>query len=886
MRISVVVPVYNEDRNIQPCLRALSEALAGREHEILVCYDFDGDTTLAAIEAMPDRPAGVRLVKNTLGAGVATAMRAGFAAAQGHVVVTTMADLSDPPSVIPAMADRIAAGAHVVSGSRYRKGGSQTGGPALKRLMSRAAGLTLRWIAGLGTHDATNNFRAYERNFLKTVPCESVAGFELGLEMTVKAHLHGFKVAEVPTTWTDRTAGASRFRIAKWLPHYLRWYLRAMATPLAVWGALVAAAIASPWALVALPVLLAARHVRGRMRLIDALFPLAWMAAHPAVAAALSVAHHALVARMRDGPAFFVSKAGRMWPAVVACALVWIASLAIPQPPHEHWLDFSWRMAQNRLFRDGAQAGVDYVFPYGPLGCFVMPVHDRALFGGAVLWQLIVKLLTVALVVRAAGPARWPAILVLFFTLPLDENAACMLAIVASAVLFCRSGNGPDDAAACLALPVVLATAKLTFAMLAFGCMLVMAAAAWRRRGWAAGLAVVGIALLLRATVWTACGQSLANVPQYVAASFEIMRGYGQTMALTGDRTQLIAGLVAGGLALVLLALERREPFVGLAVLGGLAIAWSSGFVRHDASHALGFFCVAAVAPLLVARSGRAAEVARYAAVLVSIWSVLGISNLPRTLYFEVPRPPRKLVRNAAALATIGAHRDACDRGLEQLARGYDLPRVRERIGGRTVDIMSYDQAVLLLNGFAWRPRPVYQGYSAYTPALQRMNAEFFRGPGAPDFVLFTPQTIDGRHPMMDDAEALWEVFARYRPALVEKSWLLLERTDRVRAAGELRLERDVADGETVDLGERGKEVLRLAVEADGRRDIEVAGGDGQTHRWTIFPSMTGHGFMLAPILRDQYDWVLRRPSSVATAFRIRGGPARVRVWREPIGRD
>ena len=83
--ISVVVPVYNEAGNIEPCLRGLWSVLEGIEHEILVCYDFEEDDTLPAIAAMPDAPPSVRLVKNDLGRGAAFALRAGFAAAAGDV---------------------------------------------------------------------------------------------------------------------------------------------------------------------------------------------------------------------------------------------------------------------------------------------------------------------------------------------------------------------------------------------------------------------------------------------------------------------------------------------------------------------------------------------------------------------------------------------------------------------------------------------------------------------------------------------------------------------------------------------------------------------------------------------------------------------------------
>lgn len=250
-RISVVLPVYNEDQNIQACLRGLWDALRGFDHEILVCYDFDEDRTLPAIASMTDRPPTVKLVKNDVGPGVAGALRAGFRAASGDVVVTTMADLSDPPAAIPAMVEKIRRdGADVVSGSRYMKGGSQTGGPKLKRFLSRAAGLSLHWIAGIGTHDVTTNFRAYRASFLRRVEVESRGGFEVATELTVKAHLEGLKVGEVASSWTDRTAGESRFRLRAWLPRYLRWYGRAMAAPVLVlgtWGGLLILALAFVW---------------------------------------------------------------------------------------------------------------------------------------------------------------------------------------------------------------------------------------------------------------------------------------------------------------------------------------------------------------------------------------------------------------------------------------------------------------------------------------------------------------------------------------------------------------------------------------------------------------------------------------------------------------
>lgn len=309
--VSIVVPVRNEHDNIGPCLARLDAALHDTTHEILVVYDHPDDTTLPAIERIAPRPGALRLVRNTLGPSPSFAIRAGIAAATGDVVVITMADLSDPPEAILAMARAVRSGADVVSGSRYMRGGSQTGGPLLKTLLSRSAGLSLAWVAGVGTHDATTSFRAFSRRFVDEVPLESRTGFTFGIESTVKAHQTGFVVGEVPSSWTDRTAGQSNFRVAKWLGAYLRWYLAAMFVPLAVWSAWLAHValvwlladpssplLATPAASFAL--VLGARRLRRRMSAIDTIIPLGLLhpladprAATPAgwsVAAAICVA--------------------------------------------------------------------------------------------------------------------------------------------------------------------------------------------------------------------------------------------------------------------------------------------------------------------------------------------------------------------------------------------------------------------------------------------------------------------------------------------------------------------------------------------------------------------------------------------------------------------
>jgi dolichol-phosphate mannosyltransferase len=222
--LSIVIPVYNEGENVVPTLRGIVERTRSRPLEVLVVHDFDEDTTVPVVKRLQAEMPELRLHRNTLGRGVLNAMKSGLRAARAQYVLITMGDGSDDPADIDRMYELARAGADVVAGSRYMRGGRQVGGPLLKRSMSRAAGLSLHWLGGVPVHDATSNFRLYSKRLLNQVTIESTGGFELGIELTVKAYLLGMKVAEVPTTWRDRTAGTSRFQLWQWLPRYMKWY--------------------------------------------------------------------------------------------------------------------------------------------------------------------------------------------------------------------------------------------------------------------------------------------------------------------------------------------------------------------------------------------------------------------------------------------------------------------------------------------------------------------------------------------------------------------------------------------------------------------------------------------------------------------------------------
>lgn len=224
--ISVVIPAYNEGEDAIVGLQAIHDAIES-PHEILVIVDSAEDSTISPVRTLGKEIPEIKCLVSELEPGPANAIRFGFSQAASDIFVVSMADGCDDPRQIEDLARLINRGVSVASASRYMLGGQQVGGPRLKGFLSRFAGTVLYFFAGVGTRDATNSFKAYSREFVELAKPQSKNGFELGLELTVKARRLRRPVAEIPTTWIDRSFGLSNFKIWKWLPFYLHWFIYA-----------------------------------------------------------------------------------------------------------------------------------------------------------------------------------------------------------------------------------------------------------------------------------------------------------------------------------------------------------------------------------------------------------------------------------------------------------------------------------------------------------------------------------------------------------------------------------------------------------------------------------------------------------------------------------
>ena len=209
----VCLPTYNEAENIVGLIAAVRRALP--QAGVLVIDDGSPDGTGNLVRQAAATDSRIFLLSRPGKLGLGTAYLAGFAYALEHGfdrAITMDADFSHPPDRLPALLAAVDAGADLAIGSRYVPGGGTQGWPLRRVLLSSAANRFARAMLKLHTHDCTGGFRCYAAGtvtFLLAEPLRS-SGYSALIELLTRCERAGLRVVEVPITFTDRVAGASK----------------------------------------------------------------------------------------------------------------------------------------------------------------------------------------------------------------------------------------------------------------------------------------------------------------------------------------------------------------------------------------------------------------------------------------------------------------------------------------------------------------------------------------------------------------------------------------------------------------------------------------------------------------------------------------------------
>jgi hypothetical protein len=466
-------------------------------------------------------------------------------------------------------------------------------------------------------------------------------------------------------------------------------------------------------------------------------------------------------------------------------AFLWLGLIGLPAYAWGATLDDSWEQGLGILLARGAKAGVDYIFTFGPLGYFYTGAYEPGLFWWKYAWELAIKLAMAVLFARlaremsAAAAIAFVLGLVLCFG-PADRSQRDGLYGVfqfALMIWFLRATPPWWQLTAAAMLLAAVSLVKFSLLLPALGYILILACVAAGRRSWRQAIAWPGLFAAAWLLGWLALGQSWSNLGPYFRGSWEIARGFGEAMSLPGPPGERLLGLVS--LATLAIAMAAGGvPRVPLLVPTALAwaiifLAWKQGFMRQDLSHTLAYFSqMIFIAWMLL---GTRARLPIRLSGRLSLWATLLSCALGIGMWKGQERILGLIRSNGQAYVATARDvlwpvplQERLDIERRSPPGALELPKIRARVGGQRVDLLSYIQGVLFANELNWSPRPVFQSYSAYTPYLLRANAEYFRSSKAPDFVVLALMPLNGHLPTLEDGAALLAILERYEPLLEE----------------------------------------------------------------------------------------------------------------------
>ena len=216
MKLSIVIPAYNEEESITETIDLIEEALSkvSINHEIFIVNDNSKDNTLLVLKALAQKYPSVKYETNLGPNGFGYAVRYGLERFSGDCVAVMMADLSDSPyDLIRYYTTMIEGNYDCVFGSRFMKGGKVIDYPFVKKIINRIANFIIRMVMRIKYNDTTNAFKLYKKEVIEGVKPILSPHFNLTIELPLKAIIRGYTFTVVPNSWTNRKHGVSKLKI-------------------------------------------------------------------------------------------------------------------------------------------------------------------------------------------------------------------------------------------------------------------------------------------------------------------------------------------------------------------------------------------------------------------------------------------------------------------------------------------------------------------------------------------------------------------------------------------------------------------------------------------------------------------------------------------------
>ncbi len=216
MKLSIVIPAYNEEDSIAETIDQIEEAFSKVvfDYEIFIVNDNSKDNTLQVLETLSKKYPSVKYGTNLGPNGFGYAVRYGLERFSGDCVAIMMADLSDSPlDLIKFYSTMLEGNYDCVFGNRFIKGGKLVDYPFVKKIINRVANYIIMLVMGIKYNDTTNAFKLYKRHAIEGVKPLLAPHFNLTIELPLKAIIRGYSYTVIPNSWTNRKHGESKLNI-------------------------------------------------------------------------------------------------------------------------------------------------------------------------------------------------------------------------------------------------------------------------------------------------------------------------------------------------------------------------------------------------------------------------------------------------------------------------------------------------------------------------------------------------------------------------------------------------------------------------------------------------------------------------------------------------
>ena len=223
IKLDIVIPVYNEDKNIVRLFKALEDEIVCN-FRVLICYDSESDKTLQYLKNSNVINKKILLIKNPK-QGPNSAIIEGINSSIAEIILIYMADDFENIKLINNMINLIERGNDLVIPSRFTPGGNMLGAKKIKKMITIIGSYLIYYLARIPFKDCTNAFKMFSANLKNKIKLDSTTGFTFALELTTKSYLSNFKIIEIPSVWIETKNRKTNFKIIKWLPYYVYWLI-------------------------------------------------------------------------------------------------------------------------------------------------------------------------------------------------------------------------------------------------------------------------------------------------------------------------------------------------------------------------------------------------------------------------------------------------------------------------------------------------------------------------------------------------------------------------------------------------------------------------------------------------------------------------------------